>query len=176
MRPIYVIAPSALLGYGCLRWIDGLNGKHHDGPAWTVGHVAFFLSIVLFAVIAVRLRGVAAGTTRRVVANVAAAATLFGAACFLWVITGDLVAAFRQRWPLPGPLEATGPALFGIGLVVLLSLLVAAGRAPVWSPLLFFAGFAAISVNLDLLPLGALLVLGAMMPLARPDRPVALVC
>jgi hypothetical protein len=53
---------------------------------------------------------------------------MVGAACFLWVIAGDLSAAFRDAAPLPGVLEAAGPALFQVGLLSLLVLLVVARR------------------------------------------------
>jgi hypothetical protein len=160
-------APLLLLAYGVLRWLDGLDGNHdHDGPAWNAGHLAFFGSIVLFVVIAVAL----ARRTRmgRRIAAVAAAAVAVGAGCFLWVITGDLSERFQHRWPLPDALQIAGPLLFVLGMVVLLSLQVAAGRVPVWSPVLFFAGYLAISVNLDLLPPAALVILAATVPLGRP--------
>jgi hypothetical protein len=169
-------APLLLLTYGILRWIDGLDGHRKGGPAWDLGHLAFFASMAMFAVIAVVLfRRTRMG---RRLAGVAAVAAVFGAGCFLWVIAGDLSDGFRQRWPLPASLEIAGPLLFVLGMVVLLSLQVAAGRVPVWSPLLLFVGYAAISVNLDLLPFAALAVLAATMPLGRPvpapqRRPVA---
>ncbi|MET3422916.1 uncharacterized membrane protein YgdD (TMEM256/DUF423 family) [Actinoplanes tereljensis] len=167
MRSMAFAAPLLLLAYGVLRWMDGLDG-HRDkqGAAWIVGHLAFFGSMVLFAMIAVALfRRTRMG---RRIAAVAAAVSVFGVACFLWVIVGDLSASFRDRWPLPGPLEITGPLLFVLGMSVLLSLQVAAGRVPVWSPILFFLGYLAISVNLDLLPLAALVILAATVPLGRP--------
>ncbi|GAA2657021.1 hypothetical protein GCM10010436_87950 [Paractinoplanes durhamensis] len=169
-------APLLMLVYGVLRWMDGLDG-HRDksGPAWRVGHVAFFAAMVLFAVMAVALARRASRGRR--VAAVAAAASVFGAGCFCWVIAGDLSADFGDRWPLPDALQIAGPVLFLVGLVVLLSLEVAAGRVPVWSPVLLFVGYAAITVSLDLLPLSALVILAAMAPLWRPSamppRPVA---
>ncbi|GAA3928043.1 hypothetical protein Aau02nite_40420 [Amorphoplanes auranticolor] len=160
--------------YGLLRVVDGLDGDRHNGPAWDVGHVAFFAAIVLFAVLAVALRGLdrPAATAPRVLVEAATVATLFGAVCFLWVITGDLSADFRSAAPLPDALELIGPALFQIGLLILLVRLVLARRLPVWSPVLVLVGFAAIGVNLDLLPLGAVLVLVALLPLAlsRDER------
>jgi hypothetical protein len=166
MKSMAFAAPLLLLAYGVLRWIDGLDGQRKDGIAWDLGHLAFFGSMVVYAVIAVAL--VRRTPVGRRIAAVAAAAAVFGAGCFLWVITGDLSETFRDRWPLPDALEIAGPLFFVLGMVVLLSLQVAAGRVPVWSPILFFAGYAAISVNLDLLPIAALLILGATAPLARP--------
>jgi hypothetical protein len=89
----------------------------------------------------------------------------------LWVIAGDLSASFRDRWPLPEPLPVAGPALFCLGLITLLSVQVAADRRPVWSPMLFFLGYTAISINLDLLPLAGALLLGAAVPPAPALAP-----
>ena len=165
MRSTAVAAPLLLLLYGVLRWIDGWDGDRHNGPAWDVGHVAFFIGIALFAVLAAQMLAVV--TRLRALAAAAVAAVIFGAGCFLWVITGDLFEDFQDRWPLPSALETTGPALFGVGLLTLMALLVADRRLPVWSPVLFLVGYAAISVDLDLLPFAALIIVVAFVPLAR---------
>jgi hypothetical protein len=169
MKPLSVTAPLLLLVYGLLRWIDGLNGRRHDGVAWNLGHTAFFIGMALFAVLAVLLVRVAAPSTggRRALAAVAASATVLGVGCFLWVITGDLFPGFDVE--LPAPLSTGGPALFGLGMVVLMGLLVAARRLPVWSPVLFFAGFVSIAFSLDLLPIAATVILFAFAPLAAPS-------
>nr|WP_296071895.1 hypothetical protein [uncultured Actinoplanes sp.] len=165
MKTLSLSAPLLLLLYGVCRFFGGLDGHVRGGWTWTAGHVAFFLSIVLFAVLAVALR-----SRMRALSTIGAAAALFGAACFLWVITGDLNATFHDRWPLPSALEAAGPSCFALGMILLLSLRVADARLPFWSPALFFLGFLVISVSLDLLPLGAILVLGAMAPLYTARR------
>jgi hypothetical protein len=168
VRICALAAPALMLVYGLLRVVDGLDGDRHNGPAWDLGHVAFFVAIVLFAVLAVALRGLdrPAAPASRFLVEAATVAVLFGAGCFLWVITGDLSEDFRSAAPLPDPLELIGPALFQIGLLILLVRLVLARRLPVWSPVLVLVGFAAIGINLDLLPLGAALVLAALLPLA----------
>lgn len=157
MKSTAIIAPLLMFGYGVLRWFDGRDG-HHDktGFTWRAGHVLFFVAMVLFALIAVRLSAV---TTPRPLAVVSAVAAVAGVLSFLWVITGDLFPAFPD---LPGPLQTAGPLLFVLGTVVLLF-----RQSPWWSPVLFLAGFVAISVNLDLLPIAALVILGAFAPLAR---------
>jgi hypothetical protein len=167
-------APALMLVYGLLRVVDGLDGDRHNGPAWDLGHLAFFIAIVLFAVLALALRAQdrPAGTWQRVVVDAATVAVLAGAACFLWVITGDLSESFHSAAPLPDALQLAGPALFEVGLLVLLVRLVLARRLPVWSPVAVFAGFAAIGINLDLLPLGSALVLVALLPLARSREPL----
>lgn len=165
-------APLLLLAHGLLRLVDGFDGNRGPGLAWNLGHLAFLGAMVLFGVLAAGLVPLVPAVARRV-ASVAAAVTVFGVACFLWVITGDLSAGFRQAMPLPAPLEAAGPMAFTLGMLTLLGLMVAARRAPFWSPLLFGAGIVAVTVEPGLLPLAALLVMGALAPLARTARRAA---
>ena len=167
MRSMAFAAPLFMLAYGVLRWIDGLDGHHHKGSlAWNAGHVAFLASMVMFALLAIALYRRA--TLGKRTALVAAAVAVFGAGCMIWVIVGDLFRSFAINHPLPDVLELVGPIGFVLGMIGLLSLQVAAGRLPVWSPMLFFAGYTAITINLNLLPFAALLILGGTWPLARP--------
>ncbi|MCY1143698.1 hypothetical protein OWR29_37330 [Actinoplanes sp. Pm04-4] len=166
MRPTALLAPLFLLAYGIARWIDGWDGDRHNGPAWDIGHVAFFIGMALFGILAVQLRGMVPAR-RRGVATAAAVAAVLGVASFLWVIVGDLYGDFP---PLAEWLEMIGPALFGLGLLTLLGLLAAARRVPLWSPVLFLAGYVSISVRLDLLPYAAAVILMACLPLALPSR------
>ncbi|WP_248293912.1 hypothetical protein [Actinoplanes sp. TBRC 11911] len=162
MRSLSLSAPLLLLCYGVLRFAGGLDGHTKGGWTWTVGHLAFFGAMVLFAGLAVAL-----WERARPLAAIGVAAATFGVGCFLWVIAGDLNAGFHDRLPLPSSLETAGPLCFVLGMILLLSIRVADGRLPWWSPALFFVGFLAISVNLDLLPPAALVVLAAMVPVAR---------
>jgi hypothetical protein len=155
-------APLFLLAYGVLRWIDGLDGHRKGGPAWDLGHLAFLASMVTFVALAIALYRRA--TLGRRTAAVAAVLAVAGAGCMIWVIIGDLAASFPG---LPDLLMNAGPILFVLGTIALLSLQVAAGRLPVWSPMLFFAGYTAISINLDLLPVAAVIILAALTPLGR---------
>ena len=162
-RLIAVVAPALMLVYGVCRWGDGLDGDRGNGWAWDIRHVAFYIAVALFAVLADRLRRALPGT----VTVVAEAVTLFGAACMLWVITDDLF----EAWPdLPAALNITGSALFEIGLLALLVRHVVARRLPVWSPVLVLLGFTSIVVSLDLLPLSAILVGAGLLPLTRTGR------
>lgn len=166
-----VAAPALLLLYGVLRLIDGLDGRRGRGYLWNLGHIAFFLSFVLLAALMVGLRGlvVTAAPRQRELATAAMVAALLGAACFLWVILGDL---FSSVAGLPDALRLIGPLLLQVGALTLLTQLVLARprRLPVWSPVLMFAGFLAVGADLDLLPLGALLVGAGLAPLAVTRR------
>lgn len=162
-RLLAIVAPALMLVYGVCRWADGLDGDRGNGWAWDVGHVAFFIAVALFAVLADRLRRELPG----MVTAIAEVVTLFGAACMLWVITDDLF----EAWPdLPAILNVTGSTLFSLGLLALLVRHTVAGRLPVWSPALVLLGFASIPVSLDLLPLSAILVGAGLLPLTRTGR------
>jgi hypothetical protein len=161
-----LVAPTLLLLYGLLRLIDGLDGDHGPALAWNLGHTLFFIAFVLFGVLIVGLRRLVPATMgrTRTIATLATVAGLFGVVCFLWVILGDLFAGFRAAAPLPDAVEMIGPLLFQLGVLTLLIMLAAARprRLPVWSSLLVFVGFLLFAVNLDLIPIGALLVLAAL--------------
>ncbi|MEV0567219.1 hypothetical protein [Dactylosporangium sp. NPDC050588] len=160
-------APVLLFVYGTLRLIDGRDGHHDkDGALWNVGHVCFFIAFVLLAALTVHAYRTL--HRHRGVALPAVAAALFGAGCFLWVIVGDIFASFPE---LPDALQVVGPALFQLGMLALLVLLVLARRAPWWSPALVVAAFAAIGVNLDLIPLAAVLLFAGLLPLGRAVTP-----
>ncbi|MBB2946775.1 hypothetical protein FB565_006543 [Actinoplanes lutulentus] len=165
VRRAAIAAPALMFGYGVLRFFDGADGDRGNGLAWDAGHLAFFAAMVVFGVLAVAIRPAVPQWAHRV-GSVAAATALVGIGCFLWVITGDLSDSFREAAPLPDVLRTGGSALFPLGMLVLLGLMVAVRRMPVWSPLLFGAGIAAITVNLDMLPIASLIILAALSPLA----------
>lgn len=171
LRPAAVTASLLLLGYGVLRLLEGLDG-HRDksGWAWLTGHTLFLLGIVLFAVVIVELRGLLLVTSprQRALTDVAAGAGLVGAAGFVWVILGDLFPRFADAVPPPDLVLLGGPALFELGLLTLLVRAVVVRLLPVWAPVLVLAGFVAIAVNLDLLPIGAALVFGGLLPVRQP--------
>ncbi|MCX4967362.1 hypothetical protein OHA98_21860 [Streptomyces sp. NBC_00654] len=168
-------APLMLLLYGLLRLLDGLDGEHGPGLAWNLGHTLFFIAFALFGMVTIRLRQLAPAATirRRFLANMAAAVGLFGVACFLWVILGDLFAQLDTAAPLPEPLKMIGPLAFQLGWLTLLVMLAAAKPRllPAWSPLLVLVGFLLFAANLDLLPIGALLLMAGLTPVARISRP-----
>ncbi|MFI7284783.1 hypothetical protein ACIBOV_31470 [Micromonospora chersina] len=172
LRPVAVAASLLLLGYGLLRLIDRLDGHSDKGAwAWNTGHTLFLLGILGFAALIVGLHGVlrTRSTRLRAVDDAAALAGLVGAAAFVWVILGDLFPRFADAVETPDAVLLGGPALFELGLLVLLYRAAAARLLPVWAPVLVLVGFVAIAVNLDLLPVGAALVLAGLLAL-RPAR------
>jgi hypothetical protein len=163
-------APGLLFVYGLLRLIDGMDGNHGPGLAWNLGHAAFLVAFLLLGVLVVGLRGQIHLPTRghTIVATTATVAALIGVAAFVRVILGDLFQQLDDAMPLPEPVYVAGPLLFEAGVLALLVLAtLLPPKLPVWSPVLVFLGFVPIAVNLDLLPLGALLILIGLAPLAR---------
>ncbi|MDG4802697.1 hypothetical protein [Micromonospora sp. WMMD980] len=120
-----------------------------------------------FAALIVGLHGVLRTRSGRLrtLDDVAALAGLVGAAAFVWVILGDLFPRLADAVDTPGVVLFGGPALFELGLLVLLYRAAATRLLPVWAPVLVLLGFVAIAVNLDLLPVGAALVLSGLLPL-----------
>jgi hypothetical protein len=171
VRITAIAAPVLLFLYGVLRLIDGLDGHRGPGFAWNLGHTLFLIAFVLLAGLTVGLRQLVPVTTvrARVAADLATVAGLFGAACFIWVILGDLFPGLHNTAPLPGPLQAGGPIAFQVGVLGLLAMLVATRprRIPAWTPVLLLVGFLLFAINLNLIPVGALIILFALSPLAR---------
>ncbi|MEU2434840.1 hypothetical protein ABZ595_01345 [Streptomyces rubradiris] len=166
------LAPLLLLSYGVLRLIDGMDGHHGPGPAWNAGHLCFLAAFLLLGALVRELRALIPTSTARMrtAAGAATAAGLLGAACFVWVILGDLFPSLSDTAPLPAALELAGPLAFQLGLLALLVMLATTRprQLPVWSPALAFAFFLLITVSLDLLPLAALILMTALTPLTRP--------
>lgn len=161
MKILTIGGPLFLLAYGLLRLVDGLDGSHGPGWAWNIGHAFFLVAFLMFGALVWRLRDVSV---------VAAAAALAGSAAFVWVILSDL---FDDLPGLPDPLMIAGPLLFQVGVLALLTVLAVRRDVPVWSPVLVLVGFVLFMINLDLLPLGALLLLAGLVPLAGRPIPAA---
>lgn len=107
---------------------------------------------------------------RRRVGSVAAFVGLVAVALFLVVILTDLFPNLDRRIELPPLVKLVGPLAFQAGMLVLLLLLATTTPRQVGplSPVLVPAAFVAIGLNLDLLPLAAVLVLLGLRTLGRP--------
>jgi hypothetical protein len=187
MKKIFATAPLFLLAYGIVRLIDGADGNHGPGLAWTIGHLLFLAGFLLYAAVLVGLRRLIA--RRRGVATVAVVAGLVGVVAFVRVIVIDLIVGIRaadpaamdrmgdeyDRWPgnlgIYDTFYEVGPLLFLVGLLTLAVLLTVGRKLPVWSPVLLVLGFVLITINLDLMPLGAAALLIAALPLVTSRQP-----
>ena len=130
-------APILILLYGLLRLIDVMKGNQSHGFNWNLGHVLFFIAFILFGGLTIELRKLVPGKSKpsKITAYLAMMASLFGAACFLWGILGDLLTYLNNVVPVPAPLKFVGPLLFQVGILGLLVMLVATRprRLPIWS-------------------------------------------
>jgi hypothetical protein len=194
-RIAFHLAPALMLAYGVVRLIDGQDGQHGPGPAWTVGHLLFLASLLLYGGVIAglygRIRAMAVGTARRVAAGVTTAVAAFGLVTFVRVAIIDIVVGLRaadsaeksmlaDRYAdvpavLPQALYEIGPMFFMLGLLALLIqvAVITPGRkaAAALSPVLVTVGFVAITLNLDLLPAGAALIWLALAPFTREQLP-----
>lgn len=182
-RTAFHLAPALMAVYGVVRLIDGRDGRHGPGPAWTIGHLFFLGSLLVYgAVIAgLRRRIVAAeggGRARRITTGVLTAVTGIGLAAFVRVAVLDIVVGLKaadaaekstlsDRYAdvpavLPQAFYEIGPVLFMAGLVAMLVQYAVAGprRGPraALAPVLVLLGFASITADMDLLPVGAALI------------------
>ncbi|RSM56694.1 hypothetical protein DMB66_33120 [Actinoplanes sp. ATCC 53533] len=178
-RLAVIAAPTLTVAYGLIRLLDGLDGAHGPGLLWTVGHLAFFAALILFVRVLLTARRMAGGGA---VATAAAVAGVAGVCCGLVQIGIDIVVGvvaadraamgrmFSDVQEVPGVafvVYGPGPALFYLGLIALVGHLAAVRTVPVWAPVLLVLGVGVTLAGLDLLPLGGLLMLAALAPLAR---------
>lgn len=179
-RLAFLAAPVLLTAYGLIRLADGLDGERGPGPAWTTGHLAFLGALVLFVPVLLALRRLAGGGR---LATATAAIGLTGAGLAMAQITIDIIVGLRagdhaamgpmfdRVRQVPGVALAVynaGPTLFYVGLLVAVVHLAARRAAPVWVPFAVLLAILSSAVNLDLVPVGGLLMLVAFTPLIRP--------
>jgi hypothetical protein len=189
-RIAYLAAPVLIAAYGVVRLIDGLDGSHGPGPAWTIGHVLFGIGLLLFVPVLLGLRG--ALDRGRALGTAAVVLGVLGLVAFVRTVVIDVLAGvgsvdraamsvkYARYNGFPGGLSdsandilaAVGPSLFGVGLLILLIQHTVQRRLAWWSPVLGVAGFIVMSASLDLLSLGALSLLIALVP-ARGYRMAA---
>jgi hypothetical protein len=196
-RIAFHLAPALMLAYGIVRLIDGRDGEHGPGPAWTVGHLLFLGSLLLYGGVIAglygRIRATTGGTARRATAGVVTAVAAFGLVTFVRVAVVDIVVGLRaadaaeksmlaDRYAdvpaiLPQAVYEIGPVLFMIGLLALLVQFAVVTPGPkavaALSPVLTALGFVAITLDLNLLPAGAALIWLALVPLTREQSPIS---
>ncbi|WP_141721554.1 hypothetical protein [Micromonospora citrea] len=176
---VIVLAPALTIVYGLVRLLDGLDGQHGPGLLWTLGHAAFLVALFLFGFVVIVARRMIGGG---VVATTTAAVGVVGLVCSIAQIGIDIVvglaaddkAGMREMFgavqDVPGLSTAVygpGPALFHVGLLVLVVHLAALRAVAVWAPVCLLLGIGAAATNLDLLPVAGLLIMLALVPLAR---------
>jgi hypothetical protein len=179
-----IVAPVLVLGYGSLRLLDG--PVHGPGPLWTVSHLMFLGAFLAFGAALPGMRGLVGGRgpAARWGANVVTALTGLGLLAGIGQIVVDLVvglsAADRPGMnalygrvyanpALAAAFERVGPILFFTGMPVLTILLATLRprRLRPYAPVVVTIGMLLPAVDLDLLPLAALLMAAGLVPLGR---------
>ncbi|KAB2344728.1 hypothetical protein [Actinomadura rudentiformis] len=187
-RIAFHLAPVLMLTYGLVRLIDGRDGHHGPGTAWTVGHLLFLGALLMYGpvIVGLRRRVPRGGMPRRLTANIATGVALVGLATFIRVAIIDIVVGLQAADPaeksrlsdrysdvpavLPQVVYEIGPMFFMLGLIVLLVQLAVVGPRSIGnilSPVLVVLGFITIFINLDLLSAGAALIWLALIHHAR---------
>ncbi|WP_106403357.1 hypothetical protein [Actinocorallia populi] len=188
-RIAFHLAPALMLAYGVVRLVDGRDGQYGPGPAWTVGHLLFLGSLLLYAGVIAGLyaRAAGGGPARRITAGSVTAVAAFGLVAFVRVAIVDIIVGLQaadaaeksmlaDRYAdvpsvLPQALYDIGPMFFMLGLIALLvqvAFLPPYRRtAAALSPVLAVLGFVVITLDLNLLPAGAALIWLALLPFAR---------
>ncbi|MEU9318092.1 hypothetical protein [Streptomyces sp. NPDC048295] len=177
--------PALMAGYGVVRLVGRAVGDYGPGVWWTAAHLLFLAGVLAFVPVFLGLRGLAGERGgRRIAGEVAAWTGLLGAATVVAQAVIDLGVAFVSAdkeamgelfdrvQGVPGvmPLVYTVvPMLFWLGLLALVTLLALLRRDLVraWAPVLVLAGTVAMAVSLDLLPVGALCIGAALLPVRR---------
>lgn len=182
LRSAFVAAPVLLFAYGVIRILDGLDGSRGPGPAWTVGHLAFLGALAAFVPVFSHLRaligGRLAGATAAVgYAGMAALAVQFAidlAVGFAAADKAEMSTLFDRVQSVPGIIPVVyviGPNLFFVALLALAVELAVARRVKAWVPVLVLADVTLPLVDKDFIPVGAILLLIAFLPLIRRPTP-----
>jgi len=168
-RVLTTAIPLLMLVYGVARLLDGRDGVYGPGLAWNMGHLAFLAAFMGLGALTVHFWR----SNPRAKGGVLAAyvAALVGVALFVWVIVIDLVPSLDERASLPDPIMAVGPLIFISGFVASLTLHARRVGIRWWAapPLLALAAMVAVGADLDLLPVTALLLAAALVPVGLRD-------
>ena len=178
-RGDFVYAPALFGAYGVIRILDGLDGTRGPGFAWTAGHLCFLAGLAFFirGFVAMRERaGRDAWSTAGLWIGGAGAVAFtvqFGADLLTGFLAADhdamseLTARFQDIPGVTLAFYAVGPILFFLGQLLLVGRLAALRALRWWAPVLVLACSLLPSVDKDLIPLGAVLLLVAYAPLYR---------
>ncbi|MFE4795741.1 hypothetical protein ACFRFL_11680 [Streptomyces sp. NPDC056708] len=182
---VFLAGPALMAGYGAVRLVGRAVGDYGPGVWWTTAHLLFLAGVLAFVPVFLGLRRLAGERGgRRVAGEVAAWTGLLGAAAVVVQAVIDLGAGFVSAdkeamsemfdrvQGVPGvmPLVYTVvPMLFWFGLLGLVTLLAFFRRDLVraWAPVAVLAGVVLAAVTLDLLPVGALCIGLALLPVRR---------
>ncbi|NYH41724.1 hypothetical protein HNR22_001451 [Micromonospora jinlongensis] len=174
---LFVIAgPVGIAAYGLVRLWGRSDEVYGPGLDWQAAHLVGLAGMVCFVPAVLALAGLLprspwrTGVVALTMVGLAATMVQFGADIVEGLLAADraemsaLGADFKD---IPGVEVAfydVVPQFFFLGLVVLAGMLVARRRLPWWSVPLLVVGIVAPAVTLNLLPVGGLCMLAALVP------------
>ncbi|MFE7398380.1 hypothetical protein [Streptomyces sp. NPDC057557] len=182
---VFLAGPALMAAYGVVRLIGRAVSDYGPGMWWSLAHLLFLAGVLVFVPVFLGLRWLAGERGgKRVAVAVAAWTGLLGAVAVAVQAVIDLVVGFvaadkramgeifERVQDVPGvmPLVYTVvPLLFWFGLLALVTLLAFFRRdlVRVWAPVAVLAGVVLTAMNLDLLPIGALCIGLALLPVRR---------
>jgi hypothetical protein len=185
LRTVFIAAPLLMFAYGVIRLLDGLDGVHGPGPAWTTGHLAFLLALIMFEFVFLHLWRLAG---RGTLATATLVAATIGAVALVTQFTVDIVVGFMadnhdEMSELFSELQSNtlvslfvyevGPYLFYVGQLALVSQLAVQRKVHAWVPALVLVGLVMPAVDKDLIPVAAIIWLVAFVagiPTRTPAR------
>ena len=156
-----LFGPLLLFVHGILSWVDGRDAG--PGTTWltVLAGLSLVAGVVALGLLAARLGEPGGGA----LVTVAVVASAFGAGAVGAVTVGRMLGYLGDD--LPTALTAGGPGLVAIGLGILLHRLALAGRVPASAVAVAVLGAAIMAMPWGLLPLGALVLLVGLGPVAR---------
>lgn len=157
-----LFGPLLLFVHGILGWVEGRDAGPGTGWVVVVTGLTLVAGVVALALLAARL---AERTGGGVPATIAVVASAFGAGSVGAITVGRTLGYLGDD--LPTALTAGGPVLITLGLALLVRRLVLAGQVGTSALALALLGAALVAMPWGLLPLGALLLLVGLAPVAR---------
>ncbi|HYQ67281.1 hypothetical protein [Actinophytocola sp.] len=186
VRLPFIAAPVLVFAYGLIRIVDGFDGERGPGLAWTVGHLAFILAMVMFLLVFRHLHRLAGrdtlATVTRVVATLGALALIgqFGVDIVTGLLADDharmaeISRSVHRNHLVSLAIYDVGPYLFYAGQFVLVLQLAVTRRIAGWTPVLVLIDLLMPLVDKDLIPIGAAALLVSFVSIGKriPADPV----
>ncbi|MEU7150166.1 hypothetical protein AB0B15_19340 [Streptomyces sp. NPDC045456] len=180
-----LFGPLLFGAYGVIRLLDGLDGIRGPGLAWTTGHLCFLVGLFFFAQGFAAMRKAAGSDLWSSAgcwaggAGVVALAVQFSVDITTGLMADshtEMAGLTRAFQSVPGVAFAfylVGPLLFFVGQLLLAGRLAALRTLAPWAPVLVLAAALLTFAFMDLIPLGAVLLLLACSPLWRTGASLA---
>ncbi|MBO0513371.1 hypothetical protein [Streptomyces beijiangensis] len=184
-RSAFVAAPVLMGAYGIIRILDGLDGSHGPGLAWTTGHLCFLGALAFFVRGFAEMRAIAGRGRLAAVGFWAGTAGVVavGGQFVIDIVVGFMSAdrgamedLFTKIQGVPGiepAFYSFGPMLFFVGQLILVVQLATRRTLKPWAPVLVLIDTTLPFADKDLIPLGAVLLLISFAPLYRRAAPQA---